>query len=120
MVNQSSFAAQLLNLEAVSWTNFALWSLRSVLEEESNSQALACDVPVVADRMDQALRWSLFEEFEEPVDGAEDGTSAAGTSYYIREFSCETAGNSGISALAMLVRSRVEIYRRLLKGRRER
>ncbi|KAK2875606.1 hypothetical protein FQN49_001566 [Arthroderma sp. PD_2] len=49
-INQNAFAARLLNLEKVSWSNFAVWSLRAALEEKPSTSAESynCDVAAAA------------------------------------------------------------------------
>ncbi|KAF3479836.1 uncharacterized protein GIQ15_06812 [Arthroderma uncinatum] len=51
-INQNAFAARLLNLEKVSWSNFAVWSLRSALEENVTSdESHKCNVAAAAQWM---------------------------------------------------------------------
>ncbi|KAB8249336.1 hypothetical protein F9C07_2285741 [Aspergillus flavus] len=45
-INLNAFAARLLNLHAISWTEFAVWELRAALEEPCEGQALECNVVV--------------------------------------------------------------------------
>ncbi|RJE23919.1 hypothetical protein PHISCL_03735 [Aspergillus sclerotialis] len=43
-INMNAFAARLLNIRRVSWTRFAVWAMRSALEEESTSPQLDWDI----------------------------------------------------------------------------
>ncbi|EFR00783.1 hypothetical protein MGYG_03787 [Nannizzia gypsea CBS 118893] len=54
-INQNAFAARLLNLEQISWSNFAVWSLRSALEEKPGTAAQSHKCEVSA-----AAQWMLY------------------------------------------------------------
>jgi hypothetical protein len=47
-LNLNSFAARLLTLDTVSWTTFAVWTLRAALEDASSGPKLDCDVAAAA------------------------------------------------------------------------
>lgn len=47
-INLNSFAARLLNLDGLTWNYYAIWSLRSALEEPSEGSKLDCDVAAAA------------------------------------------------------------------------
>ncbi|KMQ45745.1 hypothetical protein HL42_3586 [Trichophyton rubrum] len=54
-INQNAFAARLLNLNQVDWSNFAVWSLRSALEEAPATAAESHKCAVAA-----AAQWMLY------------------------------------------------------------
>ncbi|GES64670.1 hypothetical protein ATEIFO6365_0009015900 [Aspergillus terreus] len=47
-VSLNAFAARLFTLDSISWPNFAVWTLRSALEEELPGRKLECDVKAAA------------------------------------------------------------------------
>lgn len=65
----------------MSWTNFAIWGLRSALETESTGPRLACDAAAAAEWTTHSGN-VLFQELEKETEDEErDGAIASGTLY---------------------------------------
>ncbi|KAM5444714.1 hypothetical protein MferCBS31731_000169 [Microsporum ferrugineum] len=77
-VNQNAFAARLLNLDQIFWSNFAVWSLRSALEEPpaANAESHRCNVEAAAQWMVYSGPYLLKEANEDPAREAEEQEAA--------------------------------------------
>ncbi|KAK2746226.1 hypothetical protein FQN57_003348 [Myotisia sp. PD_48] len=54
-INQNAFAARLLNLDSLTWSHFAVWSLRSALEDRPSKKAETRDCDIIA-----AAQWIFY------------------------------------------------------------
>ncbi|EEQ34009.1 conserved hypothetical protein [Microsporum canis CBS 113480] len=117
-VNQNAFAARLLNLDQIFWSNFAVWSLRSALEEPpaANAESHRCNVEAAAQWMVYSGPYLLKEANEDPAREAEEQEAAKteaqpnrgqplAAGKYIKPSGdfAPNAGNSGNSSLEISV-----------------
>ncbi|KAM5456377.1 hypothetical protein MaudCBS49596_001400 [Microsporum audouinii] len=70
--------ARLLNLDQIFWSNFAVWSLRSALEEPpaANAESHRCNVEAAAQWMVYSGPYLLKEANEDPAREAEEQEAA--------------------------------------------
>ena len=80
-INLNSFAARLLGKDLPQWTNYAIWQLRSALEEpDQDKGALDCEVMAAAEWILQGGE-ELYKRFREDLDEAETRMTKPGSLY---------------------------------------
>ncbi|EFE39615.1 conserved hypothetical protein [Trichophyton verrucosum HKI 0517] len=77
-INQNAFAARLLNLNQIDWSNFAVWSLRSALEEApvTAAESHKCDIAAAAQWMLYSGQYLLEEAKGDAAREAEEEEAA--------------------------------------------